>query len=137
MISQSGAICLVDDKMVLVTNSGRTRWVIPKGKLEQRDKSLGERAEQEAWEEAGVRGRLHPECLGHFLYRKNGGIYCVSVFMMTQCDLADRWPESTLRERVLRSPKEAVDMVDEEGLKKIIEQIRINDPSGESSNSLG
>lgn len=123
MKSQAGAICLVDGQVVLVRNSNDTRWVIPKGSLEADDPDLKHRAVQEVWEEAGVRGFTHPEPLGYFAYRKSGGVCLVTVFLMTECELSESWPESGVRTRLLRSPKEARDMVDEPGLKDILDQV--------------
>lgn len=123
MRAQAGGVCLVDGQVVLVRNSSNTRWVIPKGSLEKDDPDLEYRAVQEVWEEAGVRGAVHPEPLGHFAYRKSGEVCLVTVFLMTACELSESWPESGVRTRVLRSPREARDLVDEPGLKDILDQV--------------
>lgn len=61
---QCGAICvrstsLVNSEMeaLLITSRETGRWVIPKGWSEGR-KKLHRVAREEAWEEAGVRGRV-------------------------------------------------------------------------------
>lgn len=120
---QAGAICLVDGRVVILRNSNNTRWVIPKGTLETDDRDLEYRAVQEVWEEAGVRGSIRSEPLGHFTYRKSCGVCLVTVFLMIDCELAESWPESGFRRRLLRTPEEARDMVDEPGLKDILDQV--------------
>ena len=51
------------------TSRSGKRWVVPKGCMEA-GKSAGEIALQEAWEEAGVEGKLCDTCLGVFSYQK-------------------------------------------------------------------
>lgn len=111
---------MVDGQVVLVTNKSGTRWVIPKGHMEPNDPSAGFRAGQEAWEEAGVNGKLDTEPLGSFPYSKRGGDYRVQVFLLRNCTVSDRWPEAKKRKRVLVSPQRAADMVREPALKSIL-----------------
>ncbi|MDM7459888.1 MAG: NUDIX domain-containing protein, partial [Paracoccus sp. (in: a-proteobacteria)] len=68
---QVGAICRdrVSGDVLLVSSRGTGRWVIPKG-WPMAGRSLAEAAAQEAWEEAGIRGRIHEGELGRFTYDK-------------------------------------------------------------------
>ena len=120
MIEQAGSICWVDQHIVLVSNKGKTRWVIPKGHLESSDTELADRARCEAWEEAGVKTDSVARAVGEFLYQKRGGLYRVSVFIFENCTLSDSWPEASMRTRQLVDPAKAASMVHERGLKEIL-----------------
>jgi len=110
-VPQSGALCLTDGGIVLVTNKSGTRWVIPKGHLEAEDPNPAFRAEMEAWEEAGVTGTARTESIGEYPYQKRGGDYRVTVFLIPYCTLHDSWPEQHQRRRVVVSLKQAAEMV--------------------------
>jgi 8-oxo-dGTP pyrophosphatase MutT (NUDIX family) len=58
-----------DLKVMLVTTRGRKRWLIPKG-WPIRGLEPHESAAREAFEEAGLVGRIHPEAVGSFEYVK-------------------------------------------------------------------
>jgi 8-oxo-dGTP pyrophosphatase MutT (NUDIX family) len=123
----------VGSELVLVSNTSRTRWVIPKGHFEKEDTAESLRAALEAWEEAGVQGEVESQSRGHFFYTKRGLVHRVSVFLMTNCCLLETWPEKSLRERVLVSPGQAVEMVNEPELKELL---RVFDPSPPSRKGL-
>src|SRR5690606_35306238 len=92
----------------------------PKGHMESLDSSSLERAQTEAWEEAGVKGRAQSEALGHFHYAKNGKLCRVEVFLLLHCELADDWPEKGQWTRILVSPSAAAEMVQEPGLELLL-----------------
>jgi len=110
---RSGRICLVTSR------SRRNRWVIPKGRMEA-DKTAGEIALQEAWEEAGLAGVLCGEPIGSYFYEKWGSTYHVTVFVMQVTEVAADWPESSERRRRWWRPGQAVLRLEEEGLREII-----------------
>jgi 8-oxo-dGTP pyrophosphatase MutT (NUDIX family) len=56
-------------EVLLMTSRDTGRWVIPKGWPMAR-KCAYEVAAQEAFEEAGVQGKVETESLGHYSYRK-------------------------------------------------------------------
>src|SRR3546814_3637788 len=56
-------------EVLLITSRGSGRWVIPKG-WPMRKKKPHEVARQEAWEEAGARGRIRKKAWGHYTYVK-------------------------------------------------------------------
>jgi len=125
---QTGALCLRDDaggtEVLLVSSLGAKRWIVPKG-WPMKGRTLAEAAQQEAWEEAGVKGRVDQTCLGTFSYRKlvKGGIP-----VMCNCDLfalhvdrvAHDWPERAQRNRVWMTIDQAIAAVSEDGLKEIL-----------------
>src|SRR5690242_13544393 len=97
-IHQAAAIPVRGARVCLVTSSSGNRWVIPKGHLEP-DKTAGQVALQEAWEEAGLVGVLRPEPVGSYLYSKFSNLYHVTVFVLEVTEAAEEWPERTLRQR--------------------------------------
>jgi 8-oxo-dGTP pyrophosphatase MutT (NUDIX family) len=124
-VSQAGVIPIHQGKICLVTSSSGKRWVVPKGCLEP-GKTSHEIALQEAWEEAGLVGALHPEPVGSFLYEKYGGTCHVTVYVMHVTEAADEWPEQDLREREWLTPRQAIARLDDAGLRQLIRQTVAN-----------
>jgi len=118
-IRQAAAIPVRGGRVCLVTSSSGTRWVVPKGHFEP-DKTAGQIALQEAWEEAGLVGVLRPEPVGSYLYSKFNNLYHVIVFVMEVTEAAEEWPEEALRRRVWLDPAEAQARVQEKGLQELI-----------------
>ncbi len=118
-IHQAAAIPLRQGRVCLVTSRSGGRWVIPKGHLEP-GLTAGQVALQEAWEEAGLTGILQPEPVGSYLYTKYGNTYHVVVFGMEVTSAAENWPERTLRQRAWLDPAEALERVQEKGLRQLI-----------------
>ena len=118
-ILQAAAIPIKDGRVCLVTSSSGKRWVVPKGLIDE-GKTAGEMALQEAWEEAGLVGMLDSEPVGTYLYAKYGGTCHVTVFLMQVAEVADDWPERSLRERRWVRPAEAFRLIDDEGLRLVI-----------------
>jgi 8-oxo-dGTP pyrophosphatase MutT (NUDIX family) len=117
-------------EVLLITSRGQRRWVIPKGIVEP-DWSPADSAAREAWEEAGLRGRLQPAAAGSFAYAKWGGECNVEVFLLQVEQEADLWPEAGLRRRQWLSIAEAAGRVAEPGLRRLLEQLPdLLDPTG-------
>jgi 8-oxo-dGTP pyrophosphatase MutT (NUDIX family) len=121
-IRQSAAIPIRGGQICLVTSSSGKRWVIPKGMIEP-GTTAGQIALQEAWEEAGLVGVLHPEPVGSYLYEKWGGTHYVTVFVMEVTDEAAVWPEYQIRQREWLSSPEALERLGDEGLRVIIRAV--------------
>jgi 8-oxo-dGTP pyrophosphatase MutT (NUDIX family) len=121
-IRQAAAIPVRAGQVCLVTSSSGKRWVVPKGCLEL-GKTAGELALQEAWEEAGLVGLLHPEPVGSYLYEKFGNSYYVVVFLMLVTEAADDWPERTLRKRAWLAPRQALARVEDVGLRELLRAV--------------
>jgi 8-oxo-dGTP pyrophosphatase MutT (NUDIX family) len=121
-IHQAAAIPVKNGRVCLVTSSGGGRWVIPKGHLEP-GKSPGEIALQEAWEEAGLVGFFHKEPVGSYLYEKFGNLYHVTVFALHVTKVAKNWPERGLRQRCWVDLSQALDRIQEKGLRALIRAV--------------
>src|SRR5262245_42443065 len=93
---QAAAIPLLDGKVCLVLSSNGRRWVLPKGWIDE-GQSAGETALQEAWEEAGLLGRLSRKPVGAYRYDKAGRPCHVIVFQLDVTEVAAVWPESGWR----------------------------------------
>ncbi len=85
-------------EVLLITSRRRGRWIIPKGVIEP-GTSAAESACQEAYEEAGVRGKVSPTQIGEYQYDKWGGVCTVKVFTMEVQQVLETWPESGSRRR--------------------------------------
>ena len=125
-ILQAAAIPVRDTKVCLVTSSSGKRWVIPKGRLEP-GKTESEIALQEAWEEAGLFGNLHPLPVGSYVYEKWGDTYHVTVFLMEVTTVADDWPERDLRQRRWLRPTQALAHIADDGLHTILRTVLAED----------
>ena len=107
-------------EIMLITSRKGARWVLPKG-VKEPELSLRDSASKEAFEEAGVRGEIDSEPIGHYEYAKWRGTCKVAVFPMavSDCLPAADWEESH-RERQWLSPKEAMERLDEPELRKLV-----------------
>ena len=118
-IRQAAALPLRNGKACIITSSNVKRWVIPKGLIEP-GQTAGETALQEAWEEAGLVGVLHPEPVGSYLYEKYGNTYHVIVFVMDVTDAAQDWPERTVRQRSWVSHAGLFERIEDPGLLEVL-----------------
>jgi 8-oxo-dGTP pyrophosphatase MutT (NUDIX family) len=85
-------------EICLIRNNGRKKWKIPKGFIDPGE-TVQEAALKEAWEEAGLRGRLVGEAIGSYKYTKWNLELTVAVFLMEVKSQDDEWEESRFRER--------------------------------------
>jgi 8-oxo-dGTP pyrophosphatase MutT (NUDIX family) len=118
-IRQAAALPLRGSRACIITSSNGKRWVIPKGLIEP-GQSAGETALQEAWEEAGLVGTLHPEPVGSYLYEKYGNTYHVIVFVMDVTRAAPDWPEHGVRQRAWVSPALLFERIEDPGLLDVV-----------------
>lgn len=112
-------------EILLITSRETRRWVIPKG-WPMITLAAHDAAAQEAWEEAGVRGEILAAPIGAFRYRKRMKIgspqRCrVDVYPLAVAVEAKDWPEKRQRQRRWVPAPEAARMVEEPGLRLIIE----------------
>ena len=119
VLRQAAVIPLADGRVGLVTSSSGRRWVVPKGMIDP-GHSAGEAALVEAWEEAGLVGVLGRDPVGSYLYEKYGRPHHVLVYVLHVTEEAVDWPERDVRKREWVDPAEAVERIEEAGLKEII-----------------
>ena len=132
--TQFGALCLrkhrSEVQILLITSRRSRRWILPKG-WPQDGATPAEAAMTEAWEEAGVKGKVKPICLGIFSYFKElddkPSLPCVvAVFPVKVSRLEKDWPESGERKRRWFSIKKAAGVVREPELAAMLKKF---DPS--------
>ena len=111
---------------MLLSSRETHRWVIPKG-WPMKGRKPAEVATQEAYEEAGLVGRVvGKRPIGNFHYqkrlRKQVRLCQVRVFSFRVEGQLDDWPEKEHRETRWFDAIEAATLVDEAGLAGIIER---------------
>jgi 8-oxo-dGTP pyrophosphatase MutT (NUDIX family) len=112
-------------ELLLVTSRGSGRWVIPKGWPIKKLKPQ-QSAAREAYEEAGVRGRVSGRSIGSFRYEKrpdedaSAPLCEVKVFPLLVERHHKRWPEMDQREQRWFSAAEASGAVAEAELQELI-----------------
>lgn len=111
-------------EVLLITSRGSRRWIVPKG-WPMDGKTPGESALTEAWEEAGVIGKVQDRCLGLFSYQKligaDSGLPCVALLYPVRVKkLVPDYPEKGQRQRRWMRPKKAAQRVQEPELAHII-----------------
>jgi 8-oxo-dGTP pyrophosphatase MutT (NUDIX family) len=106
-------------EILLITSRRGKRWVIPKGVIDP-GSSASESAAREAYEEAGIRGRLSDSAIGEYRYQKWGGTCTVKVFIMEVQSVLEEWPEASNRRRKWMTVKDASETVREPELQRLI-----------------
>jgi 8-oxo-dGTP pyrophosphatase MutT (NUDIX family) len=115
-------------EILLVTSLNSKRWILPKGWMEP-GLSPAENAAREAFEEAGVTGKMSPRPIGAYHYLKEkkdgGGMPCsVDVFALAVTKQLDDWPEKNARQLAWVSVEQAAAQVSEPGLRQILRDFR-------------
>ncbi|MDB9943808.1 NUDIX hydrolase [Octadecabacter sp.] len=126
--TQFAALCyrIKDDKLqfCIVTSRRSKRWIVPKGWPMDGETPM-DAAATEAFEEAGVRGKIYPRPIGVFSYykvRSQDELRCMAVvYPLMVKKILKRWPEDRERERKWVSRKKAAKMVDDPELSVIIQ----------------
>jgi 8-oxo-dGTP pyrophosphatase MutT (NUDIX family) len=111
-------------QVLLITSRDTGRWVLPKG-WPMSGCTAAETAAREAWEEAGVEGRITPEVLGLFGYDKvlapgQAQPCMVSVYALRVAGLARRFPERKERRRKWFTAEKAARKVAEAELRNLL-----------------
>lgn len=118
-VRQAAAIPLRDGLVCMVTSRSGRRWVFPKGRIEVRQ-SAAEAAVAEAWEEAGLLGRLSDLTVGSYEYEKWDRLHHVHVFVLHVESELTQWPEQNSRTREWVTPEEAITRVEEPELRALV-----------------
>lgn len=113
-------------EVLLLTSRDTGRWVIPKG-WPMEGRAAHRVAEREAYEEAGIKGKVEKMPFGHFTYHKrlDGGlnVLCkVQVHLLEVKDMLKDFPEKGVRRLEWVDPLEAAERVNEPELKALMRQ---------------
>jgi 8-oxo-dGTP pyrophosphatase MutT (NUDIX family) len=112
-------------EILLVTTRRSKRWIIPKG-WPIKGLAPSKSAAREAFEEAGVRGKIGTKSVGVFSYDKLLDehaipVNCeVKVFPLLVKRQSEVWPEMEQRLFQWFEPSEAVSLIREPQLKKLV-----------------
>lgn len=125
--TQFGALCwrMVrgKPKVLLITSRDTGRWIIPKG-WPMDGHTPSEAAAVEAWEEAGVTGKVSEKMAGVYSYTKpleqTPLPILVMVFALRVKTCHDDWPEKSQRTRKWMSPRKAALKVNEDELAQLL-----------------
>lgn len=131
--TQYAALCYRARKkkvqFLMITSRRTKRWIIPKG-WPMDATSAPEAAAIEAWEEAGVTGKVHPDSVGFYTYIKDGegktpDVACATiVFPLRVKSIKRKFPERRERRRKWMGRKKAAALVWEPELAEIIRNFR-------------
>jgi 8-oxo-dGTP pyrophosphatase MutT (NUDIX family) len=114
-------------EILIVTTRQSRRWIVPKGWPIKR-LSASKSAAREAFEEAGVRGRIGARSIGIFRYKKganeNGADpdYQIKVFPLLVRRQSATWPEFGQRVVQWVEPEKAIALIRDPELKAIVEK---------------
>ena len=78
----------------------------------------------EAWEEAGLKGRLIGDAIGTYEYEKWDGDLVVAVYLMDVLEEHADWEEAHYRDRTWRSLREAASMLADHPVAPLLERVR-------------
>ena len=132
ILHQAGAIAyrVLDDKIqvLLITSRDSGRWIIPKGNIDP-GSTPSKAAEREAYEEAGVKGRLGASLpLGFYTYfkRSTSGALCpatVEVYLLRVNEQLKKWPEKRERQLSWASIEDAIRIIEEPGVVPLLRRL--------------
>ena len=98
-------------------------WGVPKGGIADHGNDFREAARLECLEEAGADGRLGPDFVGEFSYRRADQEYHVRVLLMEVTGLRDRYRELGHRERRWFPINEAASVLGREPLRWLVVEL--------------
>ncbi|MBP1876335.1 8-oxo-dGTP pyrophosphatase MutT (NUDIX family) [Ensifer adhaerens] len=127
---QCGALCFrykeggSEIEVLVITSRESRRWIIPKG-WPMKGKKPYEAAAIEAWEEAGVRGKVKKKSVGSYTYLKelddgNVAPCIVEMFQIEVTEISTDFKERGQRVFDWVSPSEAAGRVREIELKSLL-----------------
>lgn len=97
-------------KLVLITSRKSKKWIVPKGNRVL-NKSKHATALQEAFEEAGLRGRLFEDDEIRLKIKSHGKQVMLILYPMRVQKMLRVWPERGERKRIVVNRHKAVKMV--------------------------
>lgn len=112
-----------DIEVLIVQARSGKHWTIPKATQKMR-RSLETTAEEEAYEEGGVRGAAVPVVLGNYDYHRDGKTYRVSVVPVRTSEEAATWPEE-FRRREWCSISDVGSKIASRDLQRIVESFSL------------
>jgi 8-oxo-dGTP pyrophosphatase MutT (NUDIX family) len=116
-------------KIMMITSRSGNRWLLPKGNL-MPSLAAWSAAAIEAWEEAGVAGRIHRRSLGRFKFNKRSRdgirVHAVEVFPLEVEKEHQSWPEASDRARAWVPLSKAARLARWKGLAKVLSRATLS-----------
>ena len=122
-VKQVGALCWVDEEIVLVSQDEGESWELPAATPSEGEQKTTV-VEAQAWQKAGVLGHAEEHRLGEYLYSHGGKMYKVEVYELKAKKCRDQWPGEERCKRGFFSIEEAISKVDEFGLRDIFKKLK-------------
>lgn len=97
-------------EICLITTIRAGRWTVPKGFIDP-GATAPETAVREAFEEAGLHGRVAGGPVGYYDITKEGGRYRVAVYLMPVDRVDDTWEEQSVRQRRWTTVRQAEELL--------------------------
>ena len=96
---------------LVIGSSKKNHWVVPKG-IKDPGMTPQQSAAKEAWEEAGIRGEVSDELLGHYKVEKWGAECSIDVYAMRVSEMVDEetWEENHRQRHWLPAKKAAASL---------------------------
>ncbi len=110
-------------EILLITSRKKKKWIFPKGIIEIGLTSK-ESAEKEAFEEAGIKGKILPKKIGNYSYKKWGSKCKVKVFAMQVTMELREWEED-FRERRWTNISNIENYIKNRNIIKIVNKLRL------------
>lgn len=115
-------------QVMLITSRTTRRFIVPKG-WPMKGKSEAEAARIEAFEEAGVSGRIIKNRVGSYRYWKRLSasfvLVDVNAYLLEVEDEHANWDEAGARQRTWLSPWAAAALIDEPELASLVESLTV------------
>lgn len=126
-LKQCGALCWRETngivEILLITSRANKQWIIPKG-WPMPGKTLAQAASEEAWEEAGIRGKVQEHTIGSYRYFKRRGkkemAIQVAVFPLEVTEEYDVFREKGQRDSLWLEPAVAAKLMTNDTLAALI-----------------
>lgn len=109
-------------EIVLITTRRRKYWIFPKGQTEKQ-MTASKVAKLEAFEEAGVIGRIKKGNDRQFTVRRGSRKVKMKVFTMEFDKVLRNWPESDERKRVVLRFEDALKMIKGKDLRRCVKRM--------------
>ena len=118
VVYQAAVLPTRGEQLCLITSRSGRRWGLPKGAIEHGETGQAA-ALREAWEEAGLQGRISGGATGVYLYRKDMRLCHVTLYPMDVMRAATHWPEHRERDRLWLSCEEAIRIIHQPALRAL------------------
>jgi len=109
-------------EVCVIRRKGSGRWGIPKGFIDPGN-TRQQAALNEAYEEAGLNGRIIGDSIGTYDYKKDSVTLTVAVFLMQVVEELPKWPEMGFRERRWCSLQEARSLLKNHRVRPLLDRI--------------